>query len=206
MTFIPTPGTVKVDIIYLCAGQQIHNVIWCKREASWTQAQREALAVAIQTWWTDENTRSWFSSAIALAQVDVINQESQSAPKTTLVVSPAVPGTGGSSMAGDTAQCLCATLRTDLRGRNYRGRMYLSGLRATAQETPISALLSDVAGLVAALTALKTAIEALGAVWVIVSKWLNKVQRASGLTTPITAIAMDIYFDSQRRRLGQRGK
>lgn len=202
MAFIPTAGAVRTDIMFHLNGQEVHNIIWCSREANWTQTEREGLNNAIASWWNTTG-KGQFAGNIALARITTVNQESNSAPGSTLVVSPEVAGTkGGASLAGGSA--LVATLRTDQRGRNYRGRMYLGGIsEADRGGNEIGGGL--IANIITALLALKTAIEALGAIWVVVSHFLNKVPRAQGLKTPITAISMDSYLDSQRRRLTGRG-
>lgn len=202
MTFIPTPGAVRTDIQFTMAGQQVHNIIWCSRDGTWTQVQREALNDAVAAWW-NTSARQYFSGSLGLVQVTTVNQESQSAPASTLVVSPVVYGTQAGATPMNVA--CCATLRTDLRGRNFRGRMYLAGIPAAKSLTEATMATDFIANVILALTALKTAIEALGALWVVVSKYTNKTARANGLKTPITAIAVDQYFDSQRRRLGLRG-
>lgn len=202
MTFIPTPGAVRVDIMYLMSGQQVHNIIWVSRDAAWTQAEREALNTAVHTWWTAQ--KSNWATSIALAQVTSVNQEAFNSPSSTLIVSPPEAGTGA-GVGPSNGTALVATLRTDLRGRNYRGRMYIAGHRSADVQDTLQATTAHITSLLAALAALKTAIEALGAVWVIVSHFVNKLPRAEGLKTPITALAMDPYWDSQRRRLFGRG-
>lgn len=203
MAFVATPGCVRVDIQFVHQGQQVHNIIWCKREAAWTDAQRDALASAIEAWW-NVSAKTNHSNTFALVGIEVVNQDAQNSPATVHVVSPASPGTLGTAFA-PSGTALCATLRTDLRGRSYRGRMYLGGLPGSAVVDPIATSVGYIANLIAELVALKDAIEALGAIWVIVSKFVNHLQRAAGLPTAITAISMDQYFDSQRRRLGLRG-
>lgn len=203
MAFIPTAGAVRVDIQFVQAGQQIHNVIWCIRDAPWTQAQREALNLAIKDWW-DTTAKVYFSSQLALTQVTSVNQDSSSSPSSTLVVSPAISGTAASEPLPN-GSAMVASLRTDLRGRNYRGRMYLAGVRDSSRVDAISIATTEIANLISALAALKTVIDGLGAIWVVVSHFLNKLPRTAGLKTPITAISMDQYIDSQRRRLGLRG-
>jgi hypothetical protein len=203
MTFIPTSGAVRVDIQFVMAGQQIHNIIWCTRDSPWTQAQRDALNVAIRDWW-NATGKAAFSSSIALSQITSVNQDSANAPASTLIVSPAVAGTQGGAAASNHSAAV-ATLRTDLRGRNYRGRMYLGGLAGDTLSDSITLAASRVAQLISVLGSLKTVIDGLGAIWVVVSHFVNNAPRVSGLKTPITAIAMDQYVDSQRRRLGGRG-
>jgi len=202
MSFVPTPGAVRVDIQYVMSGQQVHNIIWCSRDAAWTSTEREALASAISTWWTAQ--KSNFTSSMALSQITVVNQEANNSPSSTLIISPPEAGTGA-GIPPSNGTALVATLRTDLRGRNYRGRMYIAGARTADMQDSLQTTTAHVAALLAALAALKTAIEGLGALWVVVSTWVNKVRRANGLKTPITAISMDTYWDSQRRRLAGRG-
>lgn len=203
MAFIPTPGAVRVDIQFSATGQQVHNVIWAYRDGAWTEAQRLALADAIVAWW-GASAKQYFPTTTALTQVTVVNQESASAPASTRIVSPAVPGTSaGGALPNNVSTC--ATLRTDSRGRNFRGRMYLGQVSASSSTDAISMTAGWVANIVTMLSALKTAIEALGALWVVVSHFTNKVPRAAGLKTEITAVSADQYYDSQRRRLGLRG-
>ncbi len=204
MAFIPTAGAVRVDIQFVRAGQQIHNVIWCSRDSAWTQAQREGLAEAIETWFSTTG-KTAMTSDCSLTQITVVNQDTVNAPGTVYVVSPAIAGTGGASSPTANSVAMCATLRTDLRGRSYRGRMYLGAVPTSLVSDSLTVLTTYITNALSVLAALKTAIEALGAVWVVVSHFTNKLPRAGGLKTPITAIAMDQYIDSQRRRLGGRG-
>jgi len=204
MTFIPTAGAVRTDIQYSLWGQQVHNVLWFSRNEAWTQAQREALNTAIAAWWTD-SMKSKFSTHMELVQITTVNQDTDSAPSSVLVVTPAVPGTDSSTPAAPANCAACATLRTDLRGRSYRGRMYLGGFGNGKLDDSITLNATFIGQLLTALGALKTVIEGLGAIWVVVSKYHNKVARGTGVKTPVSAIAMDQYSDSQRRRLGLRG-
>lgn len=201
--FIPTAGAVRTDITFNIGGQEAHNILWFKREANWTQSEREALNDAIAAWW-NTTAKLYFGADIALVQVQSVNQENQNAPASTLVVSPAVFGTGGSPTLPSNLAC-CATLRTDLRGRNYRGRMYLAGAPSAAVTQNNKFLTTNIGYWITALTALKTAVEALGAIWVVVSHYLNKAPRAQGTSTPITAISIDQGVDNQRRRAFGRG-
>ncbi|HEY9758907.1 MAG TPA: hypothetical protein V6C97_27305 [Oculatellaceae cyanobacterium] len=203
MAFIPTAGAVRTDMQFLLNNQQVHNIFWFSREANWTEAEREALNDALKTWW-DTTGKTYFSGQLVLTQITTVNQETASAPSSTLIVSPGIAGTVSGATVPTHTAC-CATLRTDLRGRSYRGRTYLGGVPSGGLADNLTFTTTFVANVITALTALKTAIEALGAVWVVVSKYTNKIPRAAGTKTPITAIAVDTYIDSQRRRLGGRG-
>lgn len=203
MAFIPTAGCVRVDLQFDLGGQQCHNILWVSKDSTWTQAEREALNTAIKDWW-HTTARSKFTTGIALQQVTSVNQETQEAPSSTLIVSPQDPGTvSDTGLPNNVA--MCATLRTGLRGRSYRGRMYLGGFGVTHRNGTTTWTTTAVADIITVLTALKTVIEGLAAVWVIVSHYHLKAPRATGLKTPITAVAIDQYMDSQRRRLALRG-
>lgn len=204
MSFIPTIGAVRTDLQFSTAGGQAHNILWFSREANWTQSEREALNTALATWFTSTG-RDMISSANALTQITTVNQEAANAPSSVLVVSPAIGGNNASTSFVPTSATCCATLRTALRGRSYRGRMYLAGPGSSGLLDNIHLTSTYIATVIAALGSLKTAIDALGAVWVIVSHFASNAARANGLKTPVSAIAVDNLIDNQRRRLGGRG-
>jgi hypothetical protein len=203
MVFIATAGAVRVDLQHLHAGQQVHNVIWATRDSSWTQAQREALNTAIAGWW-DTNAKNLCHSSMALTQVQTVNQDTANAPASTLVIASPSSGTRTGGAQGSNVAC-CVTLRTDLRGRNFRGRYYLGGIDLSALASAIQYTTGFLTSVLTTFGALKTAIDALGALWVVVSHFTGNIARGSGLKTPVTAISVDSYLDSQRRRLGLRG-
>lgn len=202
-TFIPTPGAVRTDIALFNSLGQVHNIYWFSRAAAWTQAERQALNTALETWWTT-NMKPLISANISLASITTVNQDTANAPSSVHVVSPLQAGavTGSAYPAGT---CICCTLRTELRGRSFRGRSYISGLPVTVRQDDGNATIAFIGNLVNALIALRTVITGLGALWVVVSKYTNHVARASGLATEIVAVAADNAFDSQRRRLVGRG-
>lgn len=202
-TFIPTAGAVRVDLTSGGAEGSIHNIYWFTRAAAWTQPQRDALNTALQTWWS-ASMAPLLSGDTALSSIDIVNQDAQNSPGTVYAVSPTIPGTvGGGAYPEGTA--ICIGLRTALRGRNYRGRSYISGIPLSKRYTDGTATAAYVSDLITALNALIGVISGLGAVWVVVSKYLNGVARPAGVATPITAIVADTAFDSQRRRLFGRG-
>lgn len=203
MGFVPTAGAVRADIQFLLQGQQCHNVIWCTRNENWTDVQRLALAQAITDWWTG-SAKSYFSTDMVLNQITVVNQETESAPSSVLIPTGSLTGVRTGTPAPNNVAAV-ATLRTALRGRSYRGRMYLGGISMSDITNAITLSSSWIATVLTLLAALKTAIEGLGAIWVVVSKQHNKVALANGVKTPVAAISMDTYVDSQRRRLGLRG-
>lgn len=203
MAFIPAPNCTRTDIQFDFEGQQLHNVIWVQWPAPATQTQRENLNTAIRDWWSASG-KGGSTAAMTLRQITTVNQDADNDPSSTLIVSPAIAGTAGSSgLPGNVA--LCATLRTANRGRSYRGRFYWGGLDSSKLLTADTFTTTHVANVVTFLNALRDAITALSAVWVIVSKFHLKLPRTTAVATPINAIAVDQVADSQRRRLPGRG-
>lgn len=204
MAFIPTPNTARVDMQFVYGGQQIHNVIMVQGASPFTQSDRDNLDTAIEGWWTS-SAKSYFANSFGLAQITITNQDSDAAPSTVYFVNPIVYGTGGSGgVTNSTA--LCVSLRTNSRGRSYRGRMYLGGMLTSNLQDTVSFILGLLPSIITVLQALNTAIAGLSKVWVIVSKQHNLVTRVAGVATPITGFSVDQYIDSQRRRLALRGQ
>ena len=97
--------------------------------------------------------------------------------------------------------CFCVSLRTGIRGRSFRGRIYLSGLT----EPDVTNNLVDgalVLNYVSGLDDLRTSMLGAGFPWVVVSRISGGVPRVSGVVTTISAVvAVDNRVDTQRRRL-----
>jgi hypothetical protein len=203
MTFVPTASCVRVDMQFTNTGQQVHNVIYCTGATNFTQVERLALANAIVTWWTTTG-KTAFSNGLGLTQVTVVNQEADNAPSSTVIVSPVVYGTLATGNVPNNAAA-CATLRTDLRGRSYRGRMFLGGIDLSGLLDRVNLTTGQVTAFLTQLGTLLGAIAGVSAQWVVLSKFHNGVARSAGVATPITAISMDQSVDSQRRRLFGRG-
>ena len=203
MAFIPTVNAVRTDVQCVSANQQIHNVLWFIQNTTWQQADREALNTALVAWWTTY-MKPIYPGTVALAQLTTVNQENQSAPSSTLVVSPMISGTAGGAASANSS-CSVATLRTSLRGRAYRGRLYLGPLPNAQLTDSITFSLGQATLVITAMNALISAVTTLGATWVVVSKQFNKIKRSVGWAEPVTAVSVDQYVDSQRRRLGGRG-
>jgi len=204
MDFIPAAGVVKTAMQFSLAGQEAIWTFHFKRTTPWTQLEREALNDALAGWWTSA-MKIYMNANIGLVSITTTNLDTQEAPSSVKIISPAEVGTLSSGAAASNNIAMCATLRTALRGRSYRGRLFLGGFGVAQLQDALTFTSSALAVIGAALASLKAAVEALGAVWVVLSKWHNGSARTTAVATPITAIAIDQYIDSQRRRLGMRG-
>jgi len=116
-------------------------------------------------------------------------------------------GTAG-TMDGEAAPNNVATvlsLRTDKRGRSYRGRIYLGGIDIGSMVSTVDFSVGYMANLLADLATLWTGLDAVGYDMVVVSKQHNGVPTNPADMNVVTTITTDVHADSQRRRLAGRG-
>jgi len=116
-----------------------------------------------------------------------------------------LPGDNSSEMAPMNVT-VAVKLVTGLRGRSFRGRIFVVGLTKTSMngDTLTGDAVNNWKGIYESLLAEK--IEAGDPGWCVVSRWQNLLPRAEGLATPIVSVEVDPTVDSQRRRLLGRGQ
>jgi hypothetical protein len=205
MAFIPVSNCLQVKMIYTLGGQRIQNNLYFTLDHEPTATDRANLATAMHTWWTNQ-LKPNLTSDIALVEIDVLNLSSSSAPGTQLFISPAEAGTLSATVGMPSGSALVATFRTDLRGRNYRGRNYVGGLSGNALTSPTTYNTTQIANIISAFAWLMDTAHTALFIWSVVSKFVNKAPRSTGIKIPVTAVTMDSALDSQRRRLLGRGR
>lgn len=201
--FVPFFNAVQANLVYLMGGQRMENTFTFQLETQPTVAQMTDLATALHTFYTN-HLKSSLTSAIALSEIVIVGLWAQNAPGYTLVISPVEPGTA-SGVPAPYNVAYCASLKTNLRGRNYRGRKYVPGLPGTVFGSASNIDAAVAAAINAALAWLLTPANIADFIWCIASRWLNKSPRATGVLTGVTAVSGDLTSDSQRRRLPGRG-
>lgn len=203
--FVPTNYAVKARLHFLWQNQKVENGLWFMNNAvsNWTGAERLQLADDLKTWW-DTQYKTNIPSDVSLSAIEVINQESNSAPSSQRVYTPPSPGLSAGSSALNVTLALSA--RSDQRGRSYRGRLYVAGIIAGNMVNPGTLSTAGVSALVSALGWLMTPANLHNKIWVVISHFANHVARAAGFPSTITAVTADTLLDSQRRRLIGRGQ
>lgn len=204
MAFIETPNTAKVAVHYTLFDQQIINTLWFELQGEnvWSGASLNTLCEDVWEW-AGSYLLAILSSDIALTLVDAVDQ---SAPASFYgsYSNTAVNGEIA-SQSMPTGTCLTIKFASDLTGRNYRGRNYVSGL-PTNGVTDNQVFASFAADLEAAYTALPTVLTVPDCFHVIASHYFNNAPRAAGVTVNVQDyIVVDRNLDSQRRRLTGRG-
>ncbi len=203
MAFIPVPNVAKVAIVGGYAFQEVVNTLYFEASAGWGLGDLHNLCEAVHDWWS-LNLPDELSQDFGLFEIQAYSLESDSAPSFVLAVTPTEYGL----VAGQgcpTNAALVVSFRTDLRGRSYRGRNYLSGIPVSRvqSETDVNATMQ--AGALSAYEGLAAVETTMSCNHVVVSREHNGVKLSTGVATVVTSYTCDSKLDSQRRRLSGRG-
>lgn len=203
MPFAPTPGAAKCLLQFRLDGQIVQTSldvgVETETEANMLTAA-EGLAGSFET-----HIMPHLSEDLLLESAVAFGLSSLDAPIGVFIPGTLITGgTAAMSLPNNVAYCL--TKRTGVRGRSFRGRMYLPGIPSTQVDAPSRLASSYVASIVAGAAGLLADMITGGFPPVVVSWMNNGAQRVTGVATPITSLApSDNVLDSQRRRLPGRG-
>jgi hypothetical protein len=203
MTFIPAEKCAKVAIEGTWDNQKVVSTFWFEFTSEPSSTDLQTIAAFMFTdWW--QNIKSMTSNTYTLDQVTATRQQSGSDIQEIYVPASGNVGTGDEfSVPLNCAWCW--SLRTGLRGRSYRGRMYQPGVIDDVLVSPgvgDPAILGPLAAAIVAhlIDGLPT-----GWTYVVASHFANKLPRTLAVLTPIVAVIIDTALDSMRRRLVGRG-
>lgn len=199
--YIPLPEGAQVVVSYTEFGSVFENVLYFTKAGGWDAAALQDLADSVQVNFA-ANMGGVVSSDASLIHVRAIDVSSaigpvadNSAASAGLRVNPGLPGN----------VTLAIKFTTALRGRSYRGRMYLVGL----SEDMVLGQAVDAAVLPDILLGVQSWIEAVeadsGGVHVVASYCQLSEWLVAAVATPVTGYSSDGFIDSQRRRLAGRG-
>lgn len=204
MPFVPTLNGIKVELRMLLAGQQIENCFHVRTRGASPGSVLEDVAIATYTWAAADYFDN-LSEDVTLREVYATDISSATGPVYTATSEITTVGAVTEpSVANNVAFCL--SLRTDSRGRSYRGRWYVAGFtRLAVNDSAVPGSFAN--ALVASVDALADALSSLDVDMGVLSLVSNGVPRTEGVITPITSITYtDLTVDSQRRRLPGRGR
>lgn len=203
MAFIPTPNAIKLVLEFTLSGQVVVVTISLQKAAALTTADLTAAATAGKQWWKTY-LKPLSGPQLALTGATAYDLTTASSPVVHVPESPPDPGTNA-------AECLPANAaaviswRTANRGRSARGRMYVPGLTEGGNSNGINIAPTTQAAIAVAAANLASFFTPSLLNHVVISRFLNGVARAQGLSQAVTANIVDDLWDSQRRRLGGRG-
>ncbi len=201
----PVPDTAEVVLNYQSDSGDSRNVMHFQQSpfGEFTNINLQRLAETAADWWTT-NLRSLVHPAFTLESVITRNLGVVPGEVSEYAVNLTGQAQGGRSPSNVTS---AFTLRTALGGRSGRGRIYHVGL-SQSYYTGDTLHPNEKNIMTTAYNTLKTINKAsIGQEYhlVVVSRFANKVQRATGIANEVTVISNDGLLDSQRRRLKGRG-
>lgn len=210
MAFIPAANTAQCKIKYLYAGQQIMNDVYFRKVGGFDQAGLDSLANTVWDHWATQVMID-LASGLTLTEVEAVDLTTQTSP-----VGRHIQTLSGSVNTGNLPNNVAFAIKflTALRGRSYRGRIYLPGISLSSElnsgsllTAAADSLRDDVEGAIADIKLAETVEH------VVVSRFSGvdvnhkPIPRVSAVVTPVTAVVYtDTAFDSQRRRLPGRGQ
>jgi hypothetical protein len=198
------PETIEVDLHQRLDGQRLENSLYFHKTGGWVAADVPVVYNALLLWW-NANLSASQSNQLTLAEISIVSLESDTA--FSFDIATPVPNPAGDVTSGSVPNnvALCVSIRTDLRGRSYRGRNYVPGLPVN-QVTQNTVSAPTVAAIQTSYNDLIAVASGFGAQWVVVSRYTGNAPRVTGVHRAVTsALIVDATVDSQRRRLPGRG-
>lgn len=205
MAFVEFTGLVaKSALIFSCFGQEVVNTLWFERvdETEWNATELGDLNAQLQSWWETEMAQSLPND---LSLVRITSKKMDAA--TSLYAELFVLDVNGEQVGTVAPLNVCLTVKftSDLSGRSYHGRNYVSAIVVTNLDgNQIDAVWAT--AIVNGYAALNGYLGVVNAQHIIASTMTDGNQRASGVTVPVRGYSVTDYnVDSQRRRLTGRG-
>jgi len=199
MAFQSVPNCASASIIQAVTDGDIVNVINFRHDGSYDQNDIDALAAAVDAWWSTE-VLPLFDQNITYTETIVRGLTSENDLTATNNT-----GTGGGTVVGQLMPnnvAYVVTHRTGYTGRSARGRTYHGGLSNTNFSGTNQVTLTFKADLEAAWAELPTYLAGTGWTHVVISRFTGGAKRAIGVTFEVTSsLARNRITDSQRRRL-----
>lgn len=203
MAWQRVPNTVQVDLVFLLFGQRVQNVYYVQFGGGVDAVSLDDAATTFDQWCTN-NWMTNISVDCVYIGGEVRNLDIEAG--SILAFAPAAAVAGGIPVAAEPGNVsFSISLRTGTAGRSFRGRKYVAGMPSTQRVgntvQPIWAQ-----DLIDSLNNLRTVLNGVNGVLVVVSRIADGLQRLEALATPVNAVGLaDFHIDSQRRRLTGRG-
>lgn len=202
--YIPVPNTVRVDLFMRDDGQHIENVFHVRSVAAWDLAAMANLYSVFETW-----AATYYFAAlgvqVVLSSIKITDLSSESGG--TYESQPFSPLAGAQTggFAYPSSAALVIKWLTTSRGRSYRGRTYVPGMRTIfASENTVTG--TEIAAITEAARELWLGVRSAGHSLAVVSLCNGGAWRTTGVATDIVSWSVDDTIDSQRRRLPGRGQ
>lgn len=202
MAFIPVPNGVQLCFDFASSGQNWQFCLMLRKSSGApTTTDLEDVVLAAATWW-GSSLKPDLTTATTLRQIRATDMTVQGGPQHIDTINQA--GTSASDEIGLNSP-LVVSLRTQKRGRSYRGRVYISGMNIDGISNAVDVASGTASAFATIFAGLATALDALGFDVVVASRQHNGVPTNPAEVNEVTAYIVDTHLDSQRRRLSGRG-
>lgn len=203
MPFIPIPNSATLCFDFTTAGQNWQFCVTVRKSAgSITPTDLDNIAGIGQSWWTN-NLMAIFGNENTLRQTRATDQQVQGGPQSINTINQAGSGGGSTAMPLNVAHVM--SLRTEKRGRSYRGRVFTGGWPSVTIASQVDFTGAATTARINALVALQVALDVAGFDLVVPSKQHNGVVTNPAETNEVIAITADAHMDSMYKRLFGRG-
>lgn len=202
----PTTNTLRAVLNITSNGQICNNILHYQIPLGVTAADMTDLGTGLGATWTSA-IRALVPTTCVLTSIDVIDLGENPQASVNVIKSTGGTGTNVSPAMPNNVTCV-ATLRTAKRGRSFRGRIYHVGL-TEADVTGDSLVPGTAASLESGYSQFRNVTLASSgkvAGLVVASFVADGNPRAFGVVTPVTTVQVNLFVDSQRRRLTGRGR
>lgn len=202
MAFIALPDGIKVSMEFALNGELVVNVYHVAYANPIVAANLSFLTDLFRDWWNLE-MRQNFNIGVALNRVTALDVSVEDGLVDVLDVSPPIAGTVAGSVSPNNVATVISKL-TGFSGRSFRGRTYFAGIAAAeVVDNFISSTLA--AAMLVDMQSLSTQLQTNDYDLIVASYFANGAPRTEAVGTPVTAFAMDLRIDTQRRRLPGEG-
>lgn len=199
-------GVTKAVLNFTWDQQLCANVMHFVEVGGVQAPDPQELAERLALWW-EASVKVAVAQSVSLVSVSATDLSSDAEPG--VIVTTGLPESGsvGQVSLPNNVSCVMS-LRTGLRGRSFRGRIYHVGLaEGMVVDNRVSTVpLADLVGAYGLLTNLAGGGGEPVHQIAVLSYFANNALRSSPVATPVTSVTSDGIIDSQRRRLPGRGR
>lgn len=196
MPYQPVENTAQVILSGTVLGEPWANQMFFEHPTGWNLLDLNTLATDMFNWW-NTNMRVNLPTSMTLTRVEATDLTTQNGLQS--VLSVLATGTQADiAMPNNTA--LVIEFYTGVRGRAFRGRNFIAGLRES-QVTGNTIDGAFVDAMTDAYGEIPAAVSVVGVDHVVVSRQLNGVVLEEGITTDVILYTCDGKVHTMRRRM-----
>lgn len=201
--YIPIANVAKIEVFMTQDVQHIENVFHAYAPSGFTGGSLEDLATVVDDWVTGSYMIK-IGSQVDYNGVKITDLTTESGPVYEMSRAVPVAGAIGSGERYPAQNSAVISWNTAQRGRSFRGRTYVPGLRSTfcSGSTLTNAFINDLS---TAFGNLKADLADAGYTLVIASLCNGKAWRTTGTFAAVTTFSVNPTVATQRRRLPGRG-